>query len=330
MIDPDDPRLDTFISDFINSAILTATGVHWVEEWRDYWNWNTDLRTTSIVLSTLITLDPDNQLNVNAVRWLMTNRVDGHWRSTQETAWTLLTLNNWIVATGELSANYDWAVGLNGERLGDGTANEETIRETHVLAADISALFVDEVNRLTVARDDGLGNLYYTAHLNAYLPVDKIEPLDRGIVISREYYNTSESDEIPVYQAEQGEILLARLTLVVPADLYYVIIDDPLPAGLEAVDQSLEISPDITAPEHYDFDSIWQGGWGWWHFDHLELRDERVVISADFLPAGTYVYTYLVRASTPGTYFVIPPTAQEFYFPEVYGRGAGGRFVIQP
>ena len=109
-----------------------------------------------------------------------------------------------------------------------------------------------------------------------------------------------------------------------------MIIDDPLPAGLEAVDQSLEINPDITAPERYDFDSLWEGGWGWWYFDHIELRDESVVISADFLPAGTYVYTYLVRASTPGIYYVIPPTAREFYFPEVYGRGAGGRFIIQP
>jgi uncharacterized protein YfaS (alpha-2-macroglobulin family) len=42
------------------------------------------------------------------------------------------------------------------------------------------------------------------------------------------------------------------------------------------------------------------------------------------------VYTYLVRASTPGTFNVIPPTAQEFYFPDVYGRGDGFQFVIKP
>jgi len=330
MIDPNDPRLDTFISDFINSAVLSATGVHWVEEWRDYRNWNTDLRTTSIVLSTLIKIDPENQLNSNAVRWLMTKRINGHWRSTQETAWTLMTLTNWLVATGELSADYDWAVGMNGVRLGDGSANADTVNETQLLTADSSLLFVEEINRLTVARDQGLGNLYYTAHLNAYLPVDKIQPLDRGIAISREYFNPSESDDLPVYLAEQGDILLARLTIVAPADLYYVIVDDPLPAGLETIDQSFETSPEITAPERYDFDAIWQGGWGWWYFDHFELRDERVLISADYLPAGTYVYTYLVRASTPGTYFVIPPTAHEFYFPEVYGRGSGGSFIVEP
>ena len=31
-----------------------------------------------------------------------------------------------------------------------------------------------------------------------------------------------------------------------------------------------------------------------------ELRDEKVVLSAQYLPAGTYVYTYLARASTAG------------------------------
>jgi uncharacterized protein YfaS (alpha-2-macroglobulin family) len=330
-IDPEDPRLGTLISDFNNSAILSATGTYWQEDWRDYWNWNTDTRTTAIILAALIKIDPDNGLNPNAVRWLMTHRSKGHWRTTQETAWSLMTLTHWMVATGELDADYDWAVGVNNTRLGDGSANQETLKVTSELKVDITDLFQDEINRVTVARDDGTGNLYYTAHMNIYLPVDQIESLDRGITISRQYFNPSLDDrDTPVAQAEQGELLLARLTMVVPHDLHYVIIDDPLPAGLEAVDQSLETSPEIITPKGYDFESIWQEGWGWWFFDHIELRDERVVISADYLPAGTYVYTYIVRASTPGEYHVIPAVAHEFYFPDVYGRSAGGKFIVNP
>ena len=40
-----------------------------------------------------------------------------------------------------------------------------------------------------------------------------------------------------------------------------------------------------------------------------------------YLPAGTHVFTYLARAGTAGTFNVIPTTASEFYFPDVYGRG---------
>jgi uncharacterized protein YfaS (alpha-2-macroglobulin family) len=242
-----------------------------------------------------------------------------------------MALTNWMVVSGDLNPDYDWAVGLNGIRLGDGSANEDTFDKTHELAVDITTMFMEEMNRLTVARDEGSGNLYYTAHLNVYLPVDQIEPLDRGIIVSRDYFDpVMENEHTPIYTAAQGDLLLARLTIVVPNDLHYVVIDDPLPAGLEAVDQTLETNPDVTAPERYDFATMWQDGWGWWHFDHIELRDERVVLSADYLPAGTYVYTYIVRAATPGRYFTIPPTAQEFYFPEVYGRGSGHIFEIQP
>jgi uncharacterized protein YfaS (alpha-2-macroglobulin family) len=68
--------------------------------------------------------------------------------------------------------------------------------------------------------------------------------------------------------------------------------------------------------------------WGWWFFSHVELRDEKVVLSASYLPAGTYEYTYLVRAIIPGEFRVMPPTAYEFYFPEVYGRGEGRIFTV--
>lgn len=329
LIDPDDPRIDTLISDFNNAAITSATGTHWEEGWRDYWNWNTDTRTTAIVLGALIQVDPENALNVNTVRWLMTHRYQGRWRSTQETAWTLIGLTAWMQATGELEADYLYAISLNGEHLDDSAANAENLTETYELRLDVAEMFADQTNRLTIARDDGPGNLYYTAHLNVDLPVEQLDALDRGIIVSRSYFHPDDR-ETPITQTEQGDILLARLTIVAPGSLHYVLIDDPLPAGLEAVDQRLETSPQESAPDRYDYEDLWSRGWGWWYFDHVELRDERVVISADYLPAGTYVYTYLVRASTPGEFRVIPSTAQEFYFPEVYGRGEGSLFVVEP
>lgn len=329
LIDPGDPRLDTLISDFNTAAIMSATGTHWEEGWRDYWNWNTDTRTTAIVLAALIQIDPDNALNVNAVRWLMTHRSQGYWRTTQETAWSLMGLTGWINATGELQANYSYDISLNNEQVGDGEANADNLQETYALRLDVGELLVDESNRLIISRDDGPGNLYYTTHLTVSLPVEQVEALDQGIIISRSYFDPDDR-ETPITQTEQGDILLARLSIIVPATLHYAIIDDPLPAGLEAIDQNFEISPQESAPDRYDYDDLWQRGWGWWYFDHVELRDERVVISADYLPAGTYVYTYLVRASTPGEFRVIPPTAQEFYFPEVYGRGDGSLFTVVP
>ena len=293
------------------------------------WNWNSDTRTTAIVLATMIKLEPDNPLVANAVRWLMAHRVNGRWASTQETAWTLMALTDWMAASGELEADFQYEIALNGELQGSGEANADTLRDSWRLQVDITELFSDQLNRLAIGRSDGPGNLYYTAHLRAFLPVEQVKALDRGIIISRSYFDPADR-ETPITEIEQGETFLARLTIVVPNTLHYVVIEDFLPAGLEAVDTSLRTSQQESAPERYDWDDYWGRGWGWWYFDHVELRDEKVVISADTLPPGTYEYVYLVRASTPGEFRVIPPTAHEFYFPEVYGRGDGALFVVRP
>jgi uncharacterized protein YfaS (alpha-2-macroglobulin family) len=327
--DPEDPRLATITADFITAAIISATGTYWEEYERDYWNWNTDTRTTAIVLATMIKLDGENPLVANAVRWLMAHRVNGRWASTQETAWTLIALTDWMVASGELEADYQYEIALNGTLRGNGEANADTLRDSQTLKFDIAELFTDELNRLAIGRSDGPGNLYYTAHLQASLPVEQVHALDRGIIISRRYYDPADR-ETPISEIEQGQTFLARLTVVVPNSLHYVIIEDFLPAGLEAVDTSLKTSQQVSAPQRYDWDDYFAQGWGWWYFDHVELRDEKVVLSANYLPQGTYEYVYLVRASMPGEYRVIPPTAQEFYFPEVYGRGNGALFVVRP
>jgi hypothetical protein len=328
-IDGSDPRLETLLSNLSSLAIVSATGTHWEEKEIDRWNWNTNTRTSAIVLATLSVVDPSNPLNANAVRWLMSNRTAGHWQGTQETAWTLLALTRWMVASGELEADYEYAVALNGDELGAGVANQETLRQTQELVVDIKDLLQDELNRLAFARGDGPGNLYFTAHLTVALPVEEIEPLDQGIVVSRSYYRMDDLDT-PVAEARVGEQMLVRLTIVAPHDLHYVIIEDPLPAGLEAVDQSLSTSPQsVEVPQTYGWEDVFWRGWGWWLFKHIEYRDEKVVLSSDFLPAGTYIYTYLARAGTVGTFRTIPTTAQEFYFPEVYGRGAGSLFTVK-
>jgi uncharacterized protein YfaS (alpha-2-macroglobulin family) len=330
MIDGSGARVETLLSDFNSAAILSASGAHWEEERPDRWNWNTDTRSTAIILTALSQIDPQNPLNANAVRWLMSNRTNGHWIGTQETAWSLMALTNWMVASGELKADYQYAVALNGERLGGADANAETLRESLELKVDVGQLLKDEANRLAFAREGNQGNLYYTAHLNLYLPVEETKALDQGIVVTRSYYRLQDL-ETPIDQAQQGDLLLARLTIVAPNALHYVVIDDPLPAGLEAVNQSLSTSPQsVEVPKSYSWEDVLWRGWGWWYFTHTQLRDEKVVLSVDYLPAGTYVYTYLVRAASVGVFHAIPTTAQEFYFPEVYGRGEGSLFTVKP
>ncbi|MEM8863034.1 MAG: alpha-2-macroglobulin family protein, partial [Chloroflexota bacterium] len=88
--DPTDPRLETLVADFTTAASFSATGTSWGESrGYDYHNWNSNTRTTAIVMGTLAKIDPENPLVANSVRWLMNHRTNGRWGGTQATAWTL-------------------------------------------------------------------------------------------------------------------------------------------------------------------------------------------------------------------------------------------------
>src|SRR5690606_37803984 len=45
-LDPNDPRAMELVNDLNSALIVSATGAHWEEDFDDWWNWNTDTRTT--------------------------------------------------------------------------------------------------------------------------------------------------------------------------------------------------------------------------------------------------------------------------------------------
>ncbi|MEM7344668.1 MAG: alpha-2-macroglobulin family protein, partial [Chloroflexota bacterium] len=345
-----DSNINTLLSDLNNAAILSATGAHWEEDAYDWWAMNTDTRSTAIILDAFARLDPDNALNPNIVRWLMVARQDGIWETTQETAWALIALTDWMVETGELEANYDYTVFLNDDETLQETATVDNVQESVKLKIAVTDLVADASNLLTVARTDGNGRLYYSAHLKVYLPVEEIEPADRGIIVSRKYTLESclaeqnEDEDFvcsDVREASLGDVIRVDLTIIAPNDLYYVVVDDPLPAGAEAIDTGLAttsllgMDPSLSRTSRNNFGSDryfddYPYYWYWWNwYSRSELRDEKVVLFADYLRKGTYEYSYTMRATLPGDYHVIPTVASEFYFPEVFGRSDGRLLSIR-
>jgi uncharacterized protein YfaS (alpha-2-macroglobulin family) len=168
--------------------------------------------------------------------------------------------------------------------------------------------------------------LYYTAHLRTFLPVPEIEATNRGLSVQRRYVNPESGDTVT--EARVGDLIQVRLTVIAPNDLYYVVVDDPIPAGSEGVNPDLATSQQIGTRPGLDSSDPLSQGWGWWWFSNIEFRDEKVLLYSTYLPAGTYEYVYSIRAGLPGEYNVIPPVAYQFYLPEVYGRGDGSIFTI--
>jgi uncharacterized protein YfaS (alpha-2-macroglobulin family) len=170
-----------------------------------------------------------------------------------------------------------------------------------------------------------------------------VRPGDRGIQVER-WYESYETGK-PVTEIAEGELVRVRLRISVPAERHFVILDDALPAGLEAVDLSLRTAGGVAGPGAADSSAAeppaegdrgempwvygsWDAGW-WTPFDHREMRDERVVFSATRLWPGSYTATYLARATTPGTFARPPAHAEEMYNPAVFGESDGGVFTVR-
>ncbi|TAH48647.1 MAG: hypothetical protein EYC68_20280 [Chloroflexota bacterium] len=320
------------------AAIPSATGTHWEEKAPNWFMMNTNTRTTAIVLYGIARVNPQNALLKNAVRWLMTMRAQGHWETTQETAWSVLGLTEFMRASGELNADYAYQVALNNKTLTEQKVTKENVAENQTLNVAMQDLLLDTANELLFTRTDGAGNLYYSAFLNYYLPAENLPALNRGVIAARQYFKVDQATLKPTNElittANVGDYVQVKLTIVANTDLNYLLVEDPLPSGFEAVDTSLKTtSAGASAPELEkqlsectDCAEFYHPYWYYW--SNSELRDDKVALMANFLSRGTYEYTYLMRASVSGDFTALPTFAQQMYEPDVFGRGAGSEFEV--
>ncbi len=220
--------------------------------------------------------------------------------------------------------------------------------------------------RLAIAAGPGSGAVYFYVTVSEVPSRPPTTPVVAGITVERWYepYDGTAAGAGPagagpagagpagagpagagrsITSVVEGELVRVRLRLTVPTTRHFVVLDDALPAGLEAVDLSLRTAATAVGPgasRHDDREraepndelprwvyGTWDGGW-WSPFDHRELRDDRVVYSATVLWPGTYSATYLARATTAGTFVRPPAHAEEMYNPAVHGRSDGGTFTV--
>ncbi len=159
-------------------------------------------------------------------------------------------------------------------------------------------------------------------------------PVERGIQVDRWYESVTTGK--PIVTAQEGDVVRVRLRVRVPSIRTFVVLADPLPAGLEPVDLSLRtlsaFGATVPPPAEMEQRTGWYyGSWDsgvWSVFDHKELRDDRVVYSSTVLWPGTYTATYLARATATGTFYYPPAHAEEMYNPGVNGRTGGGKFTV--
>jgi hypothetical protein len=296
----------------------------------------------------LAQLDSANPVVFNAVRYLAAHRnANGLWSMGHENAWAMLALNEAMVGFGDLKADFAFHATLNGGPLASGDVSGNQVLAPTNAQVPLEFLSPTLPNLLTIQREAGVGRLYYRAVLNVNRPVEDVKPIDEGMRIDRVYRAgdcTSDSTNSSVrncpplstLQLGSDKPITAQLTLVLPHDSHYVMVEDFIPAGMEILNRSLKTSQqgieetNASAQVQFDDRNPFADGWGWWLFHEPQIRDDGILFSADYLPAGTYVLTYTLVPLQAGEYRVLPAHAWESFFPEVQGTSAGAAFEIKP
>lgn len=337
-----DPRAKDLISNLETTAIVTSASAHWETPQTGLITRGSTIYTTSIVAYVLAQLDPANQVLLSAVRFLAAHRnASGFWNQGHDNAWAILALNAAMVGIGDMRSDFSFNASLNGNPL---TSGDVAGIQTKPLTANVplNILAANPSNVLTIQRKDGLGRLYYNAILRISRPVQDVKPIDEGMRIDRSFCayapsGSKSTDCAPLssLQLASNQPITAQLTLVLPHDSYYVQVEDYIPAGMEILNRNLKTSQqgvDTTQVQTPQFDDKhpFANGWGWWLFNDPQIRDESILFSANFLPAGTYVLTYTLVPLQAGEYRVLPAHAWESFFPEVQGTSAGAVFEIKP
>jgi uncharacterized protein YfaS (alpha-2-macroglobulin family) len=262
----------------------------------------------------------------------MAARENGRWGNTQENVWVILAMDRYFNTFESVTPDFVARVWL-----GDTYVAEREFRgyttDTYETTVPMRYLTAQEGTQDLVIAKDGDGRLYYRLGLT-YAPTDlTLDPRDMGFVVERTYEAVDDPADVVrdgdgVWRIKEGARVRIKLTLVAVNRRYHVALVDRLPAGFEIINPDLAVSENVPRAAQ---DPASSSGWWWWGswYDHQNLRDAGAEAFATYLWDGVYNYTYVARATTPGTYIVPPAHAEEMYSPEVFGRTGSETVIVQ-
>ncbi len=288
------------------------------------------LRRAAILLSVYLNIAPDHT-NVSPLvervgRALKTRRR----RTTQETAFALLAMGQYARHVSGRETDYAGKISID-----DNTLASFTDEEGAVLQPDGA-----EAEKVTVSLDGkGQAYCYWTRE---GIPVDStLPPVDRGMAVRRRYLSR-DGEVVPLSEIEQGQVLIAEITVRARQPVENVVISDLLPAGLEIQNPALETRNsdivDLPAPE------VKSGGLDLFDVDaqnssdserakelepdNVQMRDDRLLVFTDLPDGEARYYRYVVRAVTPGEFVLPAISARCMYDPAYESRHGDGHVRI--
>jgi uncharacterized protein YfaS (alpha-2-macroglobulin family)/tetratricopeptide (TPR) repeat protein len=341
----------------------SAPTAHWGED-QGYRRWSDGpVGSTSFALMALLAADGGSRLVDPAVAWLVQDRRGAHWRSTLDSAVAILALSQYLKVSKELESEAEVEIVLNGATLGKKTLGGPNTLATPVSLDAPVTLPRDGPNSLVIRKVRGGGAVYYGAMTRYFSTEEPVKHEGGTLVARRDYYRLKPVptllqgftyDRVLLKDGatvQAGERLEVVLTLEAKDGLEYIMVEDLKAAGLEAV--QLTSGDNLVAKELSKGEVEKRAGKGSGSRKtpgenrgiivsdapdagytqrsrgvYQELKDRKVALFIDDLPAGSWEIRYGLRAETPGTFHALPVIGQAMYAPEIRTNGAEVRIGV--
>ena len=254
------------------------------------------------------------------------------WENTQENIFCMNALVDYARIYEKTKPQMKITASLDNNNFGK-TEFSDFKDEAVKFVRNIEAGDVGKSSKLNISRN-GEGRLYYATRLN-FVPIkEKADYTNSGIEIRREYSvernGKWEMLKFPA-QIKQSELVRVDIFLSLPTARNFVVVNDPVPGGLEPINRDLATASVVDANKG-EFKAAGGSFWfkfsDWnsfnislWSFYHKELRHDSVRFYSDYLSAGNYHLSYTAQAIAPGDFVIMPIRAEEMYDPDVFGQG---------
>ncbi len=330
------PRYADVVRRLLNAVRVEGDRAHVEELDSDAlaWLWNSNVRSSALVLEGVVRRGDDAQFVPGLVRGLLLARENGRWRNTQENATALEALVGYYKKFEADEPNMTATVAIGGRAVGTAAfrGRSSVAQSVRVAMPDLLRQVAAGTEADLAISRAGTGRLYYAARLQ-YTPSAPLPVSDQGIRIERRYERVVEGvDTSPASTTfAAGDLVRVTLTITLPKERRYVAVTDPLAAGFEAVDGWFKTTASDLAKDAsvQSSDATFEARWRQGGFDFVDKFDDRVALFATRLNEGRHDFSYVVRATTAGVFTAAGTWAEEMYAPEVNGRSAPTTLIIK-
>lgn len=247
----------------------------------------------------------------------------GRWTSTSDTGWCLLALAEYFKGQTFAKEPAEVTISQPGsppERLRVDPKSFRTVA--------LNPELLLRSPRVSLSGPPGTTWLYELALTYPRLEAS-LSGEAAGFKVKKTIANTDGSPEIRV-----GD--LVKVTVELETDLprlQYVVLDDPLPAGLVAINTAFKTEEPLPEGEEQesedDFDYLDPAGRMRFRPSFFEIRQDRVLAFRDWLWRGPQVFEYYARAVCEGTFLVPGTQVSAMYAPKIRGSSPQARLVIK-